>query len=195
MIHQNASSVPTEHQPHAPCNTIRLAGIEYDDTVNGPGLRVAVFLQGCKFHCPECHNPETWALDKGELVSPGVLVDRITADRAAKRVTWTGGEATLQWHALLPVVTDLANLGYSQMLYTGYEPDELQQLMVDEPEFAVFISHMTYVITGRFIREQRSLDLRFRGSRNQRVMMPASEGGYVYLEDVTTTFDRGEYYE
>ena len=173
--------------------TIRLAGIEYDDTVNGPGLRCVVFLQGCPFHCPGCHNPGTWPTDKGELISQQELYNRIKQDRIATRVTWSGGEATLQYPELLPVVKTLANEGYEQLLFTGYELDELEYKVHHEPEFEVFLSMMTHVIIGRFVLEERSLNTRFRGSKNQRVMKVYSEGGHIYLDDVSDFWDEGDY--
>lgn len=171
--------------------TIRLAGIEYDDMVNGPGLRATVFLQGCDFHCPGCHNPETWSHHKGEMISSNELLARILKDKAVKKVTWSGGEATLQYQQILPVVQQLDYLKYDQMLYTGHEAREIERLMAHDDLFALFITHMDYVVTGRYIQEQRSLDLRFRGSSNQRVMCPVSEGMYVILEDVTQAWDAG----
>ena len=49
-------------------DTIRIAGVVRESIVDGPGLRFAVFTQGCAHHCPECQNPETWDFNGGALV-------------------------------------------------------------------------------------------------------------------------------
>lgn len=173
---------------------IRLAGISYDDVVNGPGLRVVVFLQGCDFHCPGCQNATTWSKTGGIEITADALLAQIRKDKIAKKVTWSGGEPTLQYRAVLPVVRTLKQLGYKQMMFTGCTPDELVQ-KCELPEFVEFLQTMEYVVVGRYVQELRSLNIRYRGSTNQRILTPQAitqtdTGWMINWKDVSDMFDR-----
>ena len=51
--------------------------IIYNDTVNGQGMRISIFVQGCKHHCRECFNPETWNFDGGKQFTKEIMDDII----------------------------------------------------------------------------------------------------------------------
>ncbi|MBE7074186.1 MAG: pyruvate formate lyase-activating protein [Clostridiales bacterium] len=78
----------------------RISSVETMGTLDGPGIRFVVFLQGCKLRCKYCHNPETWAIDAGEEITPKQLIEKIKryksyfADEGG--VTFSGGEPLLQ---------------------------------------------------------------------------------------------------
>ena len=79
----------------------RVHSIESFGTVDGPGTRFVVFLQGCLFRCKYCHNRDTWDLDGGELYSVTEMVEQILPyakfmDASGGGVTVTGGEPVLQ---------------------------------------------------------------------------------------------------
>lgn len=81
--------------------------LETMSTVDGPGLRVAVFMQGCNLRCKFCHNPETWALNKGLKYTPEELCNTILKYKNYIKdggVTFSGGEPLLQEAFLLEVL-------------------------------------------------------------------------------------------
>jgi pyruvate formate lyase activating enzyme len=78
----------------------RIHSIQSLGTVDGPGVRFTVFLQGCPLRCKCCHNPDTWDYDGGTLTSPEALVQKALRYRTyfGKQggITLTGGEPLLQ---------------------------------------------------------------------------------------------------
>lgn len=67
---------------------IRVAGVANSSIVDGPGIRVTVFGQGCPHHCKGCHNPETWAFEGGTMMSAEVLFAQIQRNPLARGVTF-----------------------------------------------------------------------------------------------------------
>ena len=78
---------------------LRLAGIAGDSIVDGPGIRMTLFAQGCPHHCQGCHNPETWEFDGGTWWMTDDLVKVIEENPLAKGVTFSGGEPFSQAEA------------------------------------------------------------------------------------------------
>ena len=79
-------------------------------TVDGPGVRFVIFLQGCPMRCKYCHNPDTWEMNRGERRSPESLIREYDRNRqfyAKGGITVTGGEALMQIDFLLELF-DLA---------------------------------------------------------------------------------------
>lgn len=91
--------------------------------VDGPGVRVVVFMQGCNIRCKYCHNPETWATDDGKDYSYNEVYNNIIKyknyiyDRGG--VTFSGGEPLLQAKELLPLFIKLKEDGYHIALDTN----------------------------------------------------------------------------
>lgn len=86
----------------------RIHSLESFGTVDGPGIRFVVFMQGCPLRCQFCHNPDTWDVNKGNEYTPGRLFDEIIKyksymDYSGGGVTFTGGEPLLQADFLLEV--------------------------------------------------------------------------------------------
>ena len=82
---------------------IRIAGIEPESLVDGPGYRFAVFTQGCPHHCPECHNPETHDVCGGRLTDTEEIIAQLGKNPLVCGVTPSGGEPMLQAAALCEV--------------------------------------------------------------------------------------------
>lgn len=83
--------------------------IETMGLVDGPGIRVVVFFQGCALRCTFCHNPDTWAISGGESITPVELVDKIERYKTYFKnsgggVTFSGGEPLLQPDFLIEVL-------------------------------------------------------------------------------------------
>lgn len=147
---------------------LRIAGIIGESIVDGPGIRFVVFTQGCPHHCPGCHNPQTHAFDGGELVDTDKLLHKILEDPLVSGVTFSGGEPFCQAEALAELAKELRAHGKHIMTYTGYTWEQLQQS--EDPAVHALLKHTDILVDGRFILEQRDLTLRFRGSRNQRLL-------------------------
>lgn len=156
------------------CNQkkIKVAGLIGDSIVDGPGLRAVVFVQGCDKRCPGCHNPESQSFEGGTEYTPEQIFERIKKSPLTRGVTFSGGEPLCQAEALLPLAKMLKAAGYELALYTG---DIYEEVMAAGGAKAELLSLMDVLIDGPFILEQKSLLLRFKGSRNQRTIdIPAS---------------------
>ena len=151
--------------------TLRVAGVIEESIVDGPGIRFVLFLQGCRLRCPGCQNPHTWDFEGGTLVPADEVLARIRSNPLARGVTFSGGEPFEQAEALLPLAEELKEQGYHLMAFTGYTMEQLLQ----KPECEALLEKLDLLVDGPFIEAQKSLDLRFRGSRNQRILnIPAS---------------------
>ena len=169
--------------------TLRVAGVIEESIVDGPGIRFVLFLQGCRLHCPGCQNPQTWDFDGGTLVSAAEVLERIKRDPIVHGVTFSGGEPFEQAEALLPLAAALKEQGYHLMAFTGHTLEELLQ----KPDSRAFLEKLDLIVDGRYIEAQKSLDLRFRGSRNQRIInIPATrENGWsVVLDELNEAVER-----
>ena len=135
--------------------------------VDGPGVRYIVFLQGCKMRCQFCHNPETWPFEGGTPMETETLVKMVTANPLCRGVTFSGGEPFAQAAAFTKLAKLLKAKGYEVASYSGYTFEEL--LRGTEAQKAL-LSSIDILIDGRFIQAQKSLEIAFRGSRNQRIL-------------------------
>lgn len=146
---------------------LRVAGFSDDSIVDGPGIRTVVFFQGCPHRCPGCHNPETWPFEGGRLYSPDDILWRIQKNPLVKGVTLSGGEpfAQAEENAVLAIL--LKDAGYEVAAYSGYT---FEHLLNGAPAQQKLLENLDVLIDGPYIKEERSLELLFRGSRNQRIL-------------------------
>ena len=91
---------------------VRIHSFESAGTVDGPGIRFVVFMQGCPLRCKYCHNPDTWEFGSGKVFSAKNIVDEVLKYHAFMKfsnggVTFSGGEPLVQKHALLPILKEL----------------------------------------------------------------------------------------
>ena len=169
--------------------TLRVAGVIEESIVDGPGLRFVLFLQGCHFRCPGCQNPQTWDFEGGTPVPAEEVLARIQLDPLVHGVTFSGGEPFEQAEALAPLAAELKARGYHLMAFTGYTLDKL----LCKPECREFLDLLDLIVDGPFIEAEKSLDLRFRGSRNQRIInIPATRdnGWDVVLDELNEAVER-----
>ena len=99
--------------------TLRLAGIEPESIVDGPGIRLTVFVQGCPHHCLGCHNPETHDFEGGTLVSISEILEQIDENPLLSGVTFSGGEPFEQAKALLSLAKGLSPIPLLCLLHSG----------------------------------------------------------------------------
>lgn len=154
-------------------SALRLAGTTAESIVDGPGLRYTVFVQGCPHGCPGCHNPQTHDFSAGFDKTVDELADDIARYPHLKGVTFSGGEPFCQAEGLYRLGRALKAQGRSLMAFTGYLFEEL--LALPDPYVGKLLGLLDLLVDGRFVQDQRTLELRFRGSANQRVLdVPAS---------------------
>ena len=145
---------------------IRVAGFENDSIVDGPGFRLAVFTQGCPHHCPGCHNPETHPFDGGQEVDTERIVKAMREDILLDGLTLSGGEPFCQPEPCAELARQAHALGLNVWSYSGFTFEQL----LERPEVLPLLKETDVLVDGRFVLEQRTLELRFRGSKNQRLI-------------------------
>lgn len=149
-----------------------LAGIVNDSIVDGPGIRTTIFCQGCPHHCPGCHNPETWEFGCGAKVTEGQVLAEVLRNPLCRGVTFSGGEPFAQAEGFASLAKLLKEKGYEVASYTGYT---FEQLLNGTPDQKRLLESIDILIDGPFLLEEKSLELSFRGSKNQRILdVPAS---------------------
>ena len=144
-----------------------LSGIVNDSIVDGPGIRVTVFCQGCPHHCPGCHNPETWDFGCGTDVPAEAIVDIVKSNPLCRGVTFSGGEPFAQAAGFAKLAKLLKEQGYEVASYSGYTFEELLEGSEDQKKL---LEAIDILIDGPFLLAEKSLEIAFRGSRNQRIL-------------------------
>lgn len=148
---------------------IRIGGTVNDSIVDGPGLRFTLFVQGCPHQCPGCHNPQTWDVSGGNECDTDILFSQIRRNPLLEGVTFSGGEPFVWAEGLAQLGAKLKQSGLNIMTYTGYTWEELNSEQA--PKGAAELLAVTDILVdGRFELENRSLELLFRGSTNQRLI-------------------------
>ena len=146
---------------------LNLSGIVTDSIVDGPGVRVCVFCQGCPHHCDGCHNPETWEFGIGTDMEPEQVFEIVKSNPLCKGVTFSGGEPFAQAEDFSRLAQMLKAAGYEVASYTGFT---FEQLLAGTPAQKNLLSLLDVLIDGPFIQAEKSLELSFRGSGNQRIL-------------------------
>ena len=163
---------------------LRIAGIEQESFVDGPGIRFVVFTQGCTHHCPECHNPETHAFGKGQIETADSLLKMVDANPLLSGVTLSGGDPMEQAVQLLPFVRGVKMRQLNLVVFTGYRYEALMCRFA-HPAMRELLTYTDILIDGPYMKDLRDLSLMFRGSSNQRIIdVPKSivEGKVVLHE-------------
>lgn len=148
---------------------IRLAAeLQPDSIVDGEGIRTVIWTQGCPHHCPGCHNPSTHSFEDGCLIETSEIKKELKKLKNQTGITFSGGDPMCQPEACLEIAKYAKELGLNIWCYTGYTWEELMKL--SNPYIRQFLEQIDVLVDGKFILEQKSLDLRFRGSKNQRLI-------------------------
>ena len=147
---------------------LRISGIVNDSIVDGPGLRYTIFTQGCPHNCPGCHNPQTHDYKGGRKMSIKKIEKEIKDNPLLYGVTFSGGEPFIQAKLLLPIAKYVKEQGLELASYTGFLYEELISGKI--PYAKELLSFIDILIDGKFVLSQKSMDLRFKGSRNQRTI-------------------------
>ena len=143
---------------------VNIAGIIEDSIVDGPGLRMVIFFQGCPHDCYNCHNQDTHSTKPNQIMSIEEIVRFVKEPKLSIALTISGGEPFLQYEQLLELCKQLQD--YKIWVYSGYTKQQLIDLGYDE----VF-SYIEALVDGPFIEEEKTLDEQFVGSKNQKIYL------------------------
>lgn len=146
--------------------TIKLNGLVHDSIVDGEGIRLAIFTQGCPHACPGCHNPATHSFSGGTEYSVDDLLKAVDGNPLLDGITLTGGDPMCQADALIDFAIGVKERCLNIWCYTGYT---FEQVMNDE-SMKKLCEYIDVLVDGQFILSERSLDLLYKGSKNQRLI-------------------------
>lgn len=152
---------------------MRIADVNYNDMVNGEGVCLSIWFQGCPHHCPGCHNPETWSLDGGQEIAYSELKAEMLAhlhdNKILRNLSLLGGEPlcdeNLDYALDLAAAAHQAYPSIKVYCWTGFTYEAL----VEKYGKNIF-KDIDVLIDGPFILAQRDITLKLRGSKNQRVL-------------------------
>lgn len=152
---------------------MRIADIKYNDIVDGEGVCLSVWTQGCPHRCPGCHNPETWDFNGGyEIDKDKVIEDilkNINVNGIQRNLSILGGEplcdANINFTVKLLAKAKEKYPTIKTFVWTGYTIDELKNMYP-----LLILRNVDILIEGRYIQEQRDITLELRGSRNQKIL-------------------------
>lgn len=165
--------------------------IEHEDVCNGTGLRVVLWLSGCSHHCYNCQNPQTWNPDSGipfDESAKQEIFNELSKDYISG-ITFSGGDPLHENNLdeVLKLVKQI-RISFPEKtiwLYTGFEWNQIMNMQVMQPIFSCkdleskiqnilkrqeIIKMCDVLVDGEYIDEQKDLTLKFRGSKNQRVI-------------------------
>ena len=163
---------------------LNLSGIVQDSIVDGPGIRTTIFCQGCPHHCPGCHNPQTHDPNGGSWADTEDIIAAMAENPLLDGITLSGGDPFMQPLECTELAKGAHRLGLNVWTYTGYTWEALFQ--ENDPEKIALLKETDVLIDGPFLLAERSLELRFKGSRNQRtidVKKSLQAGKIVLWED------------
>jgi anaerobic ribonucleoside-triphosphate reductase activating protein len=153
-----------------------------DSIVDGPGLRFTVFAQGCPHRCAGCHNPQTHDAAGGTERPVSDIISEMLKNPLTDGLTLSGGEPFAQALDCAEIAEAAKGAGLSVWTYTGYTFEDLLDLAERDAGAAELLRLTDVLVDGRFVLSDRSLELRWRGSANQRLI------------DIPETLERKEIY-
>lgn len=150
---------------------IRLASpLQYDSVVDGEGIRTVIWTQGCPHNCNGCHNPETHDFNGGFLVDVEEIKKELESLEFQDGITLSGGDPFMQPKACLEIARFAKKIGLNVWSYTGFTFDQLKVLSKTKPEIIDLLKEIDILIDGKFMIEEKSYDVKYRGSKNQRII-------------------------
>lgn len=154
------------------------SAIKYCDIANGIGVRTVLFVSGCRNHCKDCFQPETWSFENGEPFTGEIedaIIDSLKPDYI-KGLTLLGGDPfePENQEALLPFMKRVREVCPNKDVwaYTGYvlDKDLVPGGKCYTKDTKELLEQIDILVDGPFITEQKDITLQFKGSKNQRVI-------------------------
>ncbi len=145
---------------------LRISGLVEESIVDGPGIRLTVFTQGCRHKCKGCHNPQTHDYNGGKDISIDEILRIVKENPLLDGITISGGEPFDQPQACTKLAKTVKNMGLNVVIYTGYKYEELLSSKIHR----ALLEQADILIDGKFEIDKKDLTLPFRGSSNQRII-------------------------
>lgn len=169
------------------------AEIKYCDVANGPGVRTSLFVSGCSHHCPGCFNEIAWDFNYGKPFTQDTIdsiIESLKPDYI-QGLTLLGGEPFeySNQKGLLPLVRQVREVLPQKDIwcFTGFlfDKDIIENMCKRWKETNELLSYIDVLVDGRFVEELKNLNLKFKGSENQRTILvnKSLKSGNVILYD------------
>ena len=164
---------------------ISILDIVHDTMVDGPGFRTSIDCAGCSNACPGCHNPQSWDINNGKMMTTKEITDIIKEDPFAN-VTFSGGDPMFQPDGFTELA-EAIHIETSKTIwcFTGFK---FETLIKNHAQKSL-LEKIDVLVDGPFMLKLKDTDLIFRGSSNQRIIdVKASlKSGEVVLLDYNPT--------
>lgn len=156
---------------------MNIAAIKKNEVANTPGISVSLYVSGCDFHCPECHNPEAWDFDYGSPITQDFyneLIAALTANGVKRSLAILGGEPLhpKNREEVYKIVTYVKDYDASIpiWIWTGYTFEDLLLESEKDHTLDLLLDEIDILVDGPYVKEQRDITLKARGSKNQRII-------------------------
>jgi anaerobic ribonucleoside-triphosphate reductase activating protein len=136
----------------------------------GPGIRFALWLQGCPLRCPGCCNPEMLKFEGGTPMSVSAVlgqIERAAREHGVEGITFLGGEPLAHAKQAVVLARALRERGLTVMVFSGFTLEEARQM--SDPAVDEFLALTDILVDGPYLREQPETRRRWIGSANQRI--------------------------
>ena len=152
------------------------ADIKTIDVQDGTGVRVSIYVSGCHFHCKGCHNKEAWDFNYGKKFDESTIdyiIEQMNKDYIAG-LSILGGEPLelVNQQGLVPLVKKVKETFPDKTIwcYTGYdfEKDVFGKMYKEYTFTKELLENIDIMVDGEFVEENKLVDLKFRGSTNQK---------------------------
>ena len=146
---------------------MRYHNITKCDLQNGDGIRVVLWISGCRLHCEKCQNPQTWAFNSGLKFDEQAKIELYEALKLPyiSGLTLSGGNPLDSYEEVLLLVKEVKEKFPEKdiWLYSGYYFEEIEQ------DYSEILDYVDVIVDGPYIDSSRSVTLNWRGSSNQNV--------------------------
>ena len=163
---------------------IRLAAdLQPDSIVDGEGIRTVVWTQGCPHNCKGCHNPGTHDFNGGFLMDVDEVIEELKNIEGQDGITLSGGDPLCQSDACIEICKAAKELGLNVWCYTGFT---YESLLAGDKDRLELLKNVDVLVDGKFVLAKKSLNCKFRGSSNQRLIdvKKSMEEGSIVLYGV-----------
>ena len=163
---------------------VRLAAdIQPDSILDGSGIRTVIWFQGCLHDCLGCQNPETHDMNSGMIVDIDEIKMKLKKLKYQSGITLSGGDPFFQPEAALEIAKFAQGIGLNVWAYTGFT---YEALLNGDKNRVELLKYVDVLVDGKFMLDKKSLNCKFRGSTNQRLIdvKKSMETGGVMLYDI-----------
>ena len=162
---------------------LRVINISEGTSVDGPGLRTSIYFAGCSHRCEGCHNPQSWSAEAGQEMTEEEILERIAYNDFP--VTFTGGDPFFNVEDVAHLAKRIKDEQHRNIwCFTGY----LWEQLTENERFRPLLEQIDVLVDGPFILKERNIQLRFRGSENQRIIDVQQSLSQGRMVDITSQY-------